>query len=246
MKIEKISENQIRCTVTREDMLQRSLKLSELAYGSDKARNLFKDMMRQAELEFGFVAEDMPIMIEAIPYSECVVLVITKVEDPEELDTKFSSFAPGIRSDDGLDNVLAGLGGAANEVLDLFRKIQETVAEHKENAKQPENTQPQATEPEPSYTCLFSFRSLDHIVRLARLTQRVYDAPNSLYRDDIYGTYLLSLTKGDHTPQDYTSFCNIVTEYGTLHHTPDATHRYLAEHYDPIILDRALQTLASL
>ena len=36
-------------------------------------------------------------MIEAIPLNaECIVLIITKVEDPEELDTRFSKFAPSI------------------------------------------------------------------------------------------------------------------------------------------------------
>ena len=34
MKIEKINDNQIRCTLTRDDLAQRQLKLSELAYSS--------------------------------------------------------------------------------------------------------------------------------------------------------------------------------------------------------------------
>jgi len=39
MKIEKINDNQIRCTLTRDDLAQRQLKLSELAYGSEKAKS---------------------------------------------------------------------------------------------------------------------------------------------------------------------------------------------------------------
>ena len=37
MKIEKVNENQIRCTLTREDLAERQIKLSELAYGTEKA-----------------------------------------------------------------------------------------------------------------------------------------------------------------------------------------------------------------
>ena len=86
MKIEKVNENQIRCTLTKADLADRELKISELAYGTEKAKSLFRDMMQQASYEFGFDAEDIPLMIEAIPLnSECIVLVITKVEDPEEL-----------------------------------------------------------------------------------------------------------------------------------------------------------------
>ena len=35
MKIEKVNDNQIRCTLTRQDLADRQIKLSELAYGSD-------------------------------------------------------------------------------------------------------------------------------------------------------------------------------------------------------------------
>ena len=63
MKIEKVNENQIRCTLTKEDLASRELKLSELAYGTEKAKSLFRDMMQQANFEFGFEAEDIPLMI---------------------------------------------------------------------------------------------------------------------------------------------------------------------------------------
>ena len=56
MKIEKVNENQIRCTLTREDLADRQLKLSELAYGTEKAKLLFRDMMQQAAYECGFEA----------------------------------------------------------------------------------------------------------------------------------------------------------------------------------------------
>ncbi|MBP3261688.1 adaptor protein MecA, partial [Pseudobutyrivibrio sp.] len=44
MKIERINENQIRCTLSREDLISRHIKLSELAYGSAKARELFREL----------------------------------------------------------------------------------------------------------------------------------------------------------------------------------------------------------
>lgn len=94
MKIEKVNDNQIRCTLTREDLDDRQLKLSELAYGSEKAKMLFRDMMQQANYEFGFEADDIPLMIEAIPLSQdTILLIITKVDYPEELDTRFSRFS---------------------------------------------------------------------------------------------------------------------------------------------------------
>ena len=72
--------------------------------GSDKAKELFRDMMQQASYELGFEAEDTPLMIEAIPVSsECIVLIVTKVDNPEELDTRFSRFSPSDSDDDNFD-----------------------------------------------------------------------------------------------------------------------------------------------
>ena len=51
MKIEKINENQIRCTLTREDLESHQVNLKELAYGSEKAKKLFRDMMQQAQIQ---------------------------------------------------------------------------------------------------------------------------------------------------------------------------------------------------
>lgn len=104
MKIERLNENQIRCTLNKSDLASRQLKINELAYGSDKAKELFRDMMQQASYELGFEAEDTPLMIEAIPVSsECIVLIVTKVDNLEELDTRFSRFSPSDSDDDNFD-----------------------------------------------------------------------------------------------------------------------------------------------
>ena len=79
MKIEKINENQIRCTLTREDLESHQVNLKELAYGSEKAKKLFRDMMQQAQIQFGFEADNIPLMIEAIPVNlDSVILIVTK------------------------------------------------------------------------------------------------------------------------------------------------------------------------
>ena len=93
MRIEKINEKQIRCTLNQKDLKDREIGISELAYGTAKAKALFRDMMEQASYELGFDTDDIPLMIEAIPLlPEALVLVITKVDDPDELDTRFSCF----------------------------------------------------------------------------------------------------------------------------------------------------------
>ena len=120
MKLEKLSDTQIRCTLSKEDLSQRQLHLSELAYGSEKAKELFRDMMQQASIELGFEADNIPHMIEAIPISnDCLVLVVTKVEDPDELDTRFSRFSK-INMDDSFDEDFSDIDDTDFEEMDFL------------------------------------------------------------------------------------------------------------------------------
>ena len=120
MKLEKLSDTQIRCTLSKEDLSQRQLHLSELAYGSEKAKELFRDMMQQASIELGFEADNIPLMIEAIPISnDCLVLVVTKVVDPDELDTRFSRFSK-INVDDSFDEDFSDIDDTDFEEMDFL------------------------------------------------------------------------------------------------------------------------------
>lgn len=120
MKLEKLSDTQIRCTLSKEDLSQRQLHLSELAYGSEKAKELFRDMMQQASIELGFEADNIPLMIDAIPISnDCLVLVVTKVEDPDELDTRFSRFSK-INVDDSFDEDFSDIDDTDFEEMDFL------------------------------------------------------------------------------------------------------------------------------
>ena len=160
MKIEKINDRQIRCTLTKEDLASREIKLSELAYGSDKAKALFQDMMQQAAEDFGFEAENMPLVVEAIPVSmETIVLIITKVDDPEELDTRFARFSPETdapASDTTFPDLKDKIEGA-DDVLGLIRRMSEA---KKHAARESSSAAPakEATQEPVSYTHLFSLR----------------------------------------------------------------------------------------
>ena len=72
MKAERINQNQIRFTLNAEDLSQRNIQISELSYGSDKAKALFHDMMIAAKQEFGFDFSSQPVVIEAVPLAMTV------------------------------------------------------------------------------------------------------------------------------------------------------------------------------
>ncbi len=239
MKIEKLNENQIRCTLTHADLAARHLKLSELAYGTEKAKSLFRDMMQQASFDFGFEADDIPLMIEAIPASaDSIVLIITKVEDPEELDTRFSKFTPFGESDPVHASPFSKLEGA-EEFLDLLNKVKEAAA----GAGTANVPQEEKKAPEPAPAKLFSFDSIDGVIQAARLIARMYQGRNTLYRDPGNEIYILALTQSEHTSNEFNKICNMLSEYGTLERVSGSVLAFLEEHCDTVISTDAVQRL---
>lgn len=245
MKIEKVNENQIRCTLTKEDLLSRELKISELAYGTEKAKTLFRDMMRQANFEFGFEAEDIPLMIEAIPLNaECIVLIITKVEDPEELDTRFSRFAPSVTESNDYSEEFEELSEAASdEVMDLFRRLQTDAQENGQNQEAADGS-PSADER--ARTRIFQLKSLQLTMEVCSVIAGHYRGLSTLYKDSAADRYLLLLTQGDETREGFDRICNIVSEYGTLQRSMAATGSFLAEHCEILVGENAVQSLGGL
>ena len=244
MKIEKISDNQIRCTLTRADLADRQLQLSELAYGTEKAKSLFRDMMQQAAFEFGFEAEDIPLMIEAIPSAYSIVLIITKVE----LDTRFSKFAPSSIADAKKKNTPGKLEGAEG-LLDLLGKVQESFeAQAAQTPKAASETSDDNTDKKDSGNNirLFSFPVMENVLKAAHLLAPMYHGSNTLYKDDQEEMYLLALAQSDHSTADFNRICNMLSEYGALESASGATFAFLEEHCETFLSGNAVQQLANI
>lgn len=244
MKIEKVNDHQIRCTLTREDLLSRELKISELAYGTDKAKDLFRDMMQQAACEFGFEAEDIPLMIEAIPLNaECIVLIVTKVEDPEELDTRFARFAPSINEGGDEED---GYSEIADEVMDLFERIHNTASSEKTVIREKDSSENAKSEKEEEVCRVFTFSSISELTELARIFGSSLICENRLYKNEANGQYLLVINQRTLSAEAFGKVCNTISEYGATAKALQTGVAYMDEHYDCIISENALQKLAEI
>lgn len=264
MKIERINDNQIRCTLNKNDLADRHLRISELAYGSEKAKALFRDMMQQASAEFGFDADNIPLMIEAIPVSpECLILVITKVEDPDELDTRFSNFTPSQEDDEETvietdhqeettaDQILQcfdQVNALLSEKLPFIEELRQCLMNNGRVVKR-SDLNPSKLSPDEVARRLarsFRFASLREVTALASVIAPFYNGKNTLYKNPVDSSYHLVLNISDHKPIDYNKVCNIASEYGTQEHLQETTFLYFEEHYECIVRDRAIQILEKL
>ena len=131
MKIEKINDRQIRCVLTKEELEMRKIRLSELVCGSEKARGLFRDMILRASRELGFSFNNNPLMIEALPTGkDQLVLIITRVDDPKELDTRFRSLSGASDTDRGASDETSVLPfSGADDILNLLKHITKKLGE---------------------------------------------------------------------------------------------------------------------
>lgn len=254
MKIERISENQIRFTLNKADLADKQLHITELAYGTDKAKALFQELMQQAADELGFEMENLPLMVEAIPVSaECLILVITIVDDPDELDTRFSRFTkPAVGtmdSDETADDEYDGeyvedshvsdLMGALDNIPDFVDELKQTVAKHKKTKDKNETS---------LEYFFFKFNSLMDVINVSKMVDASYCGNSRLYKNEDEGGYYLFFYDlcNKEARENMTRIANVCLEYGSRIRSTYATRDYMDEHYSILICEDAVEELAKL
>ncbi|MDO4939054.1 MAG: adaptor protein MecA [Lachnospiraceae bacterium] len=228
MKIEKLNDFQIKCTLTSDDLIRRNLNLRELSYGSEKVRALFKEMIEKASEEVGFDPEDFPLTIEAIPYgNQGLVLLVTKVETPDELNARYARFSPPLNAEH-------------NPLEDVFALIQQGVPGVQGN----NGRQTLVSDSASGINRAFVFSSLDKVIEAANALVGGYNGKNSLYKKPQTKEFYLYLQDGGDDPMLYASTCNVLSEYASVSTHNDLGLSYMNEHFELIIKDNALSALA--
>ena len=265
MKIEKISENSIKCTLTSFDLSVRDLNISELAYGTEKVKRLFNEMMTRASNELGFDVQGGPLMIEAVPLNDSVELLITRVDDPEELDARFSRFSPGPAGqpvDNGAGwiqklttDILEGAAGFLSQLgknaaasaepgqSPLQGAIKIALGQPADAKKQPGGPrEPKA--PDVLYKAV-SFDSLDLAIRAAKAVA-FFDGESILYKKPDGSKYIILVKFADGKMEDFAKACNGLSEFGQSVVTTNDTKAYYDEHYRVIVKSPAIPELAKI
>lgn len=254
MKIEKISDNQIRCTLTSEDLSERQLKLSEIAYGSEKARLLLKDMIQMAAKEYGFEGDDVPLVVEAIPTSSSsLVMIITKVENPEELDGRFSRFTPyGDREEGELEenpeifgsNKLESLENDDAKFINNVLKELGTIKNDMEAGKDFDGSalkRIKRIRVDGVYRS-FEFDSLPAASRFASAIIKEFRGRSRLYKDTKNHKYYLVLFMRGVESETFNRVCNMGCEFGNAVRSESLS--YYNEFYKLVAGSNAVERLA--
>lgn len=224
MKAERINQDQVRFTLSAQDLKERNLKVSELAYGSEKTKALFDDMVKTALDQFGVDFTEKPLMIEAIPLSENVLTItVTRVSGTAELGALFGSNLPG--------------GGAPNR--EEQRKQQERPAK-------PENQQANLTGlPGDGESVIYVFKDFQQLCKTAEHMPQQLNLKNALYKDEKKGVYYLIVhyKKMDRRIRYAVS---VLSQYSESWAIGERLEKLIKEHGRLVLKARAIQKLAEI
>lgn len=246
MRISRVNDNQIKAVLTRQDLAARNIRLSEFVYGSAKAKELFNELVMKANLELGFnVENDAPLMVEAIPMGKednSLMLLISKVEYPEELDMKYSDFTEADENASGfseyMDEETPSIGASFLEKLKAAMTVQ---ASNLEGDAEPLE---EVVDTE-GFTRLFAFNKLDDVMRLAAIVEPIHEGASSLYRDEEENVYYLVVQGKGCRAENFNKVCNILSEYSLQLKYMRSGEAFFKEHLKLIRADDALEVLGA-
>jgi len=241
MKIEKISDNQIKFVFSQADLASRDMMLGELAYGSIKAQELFNEIMERAHLDYGFQTSPAnPMIIEAIPVSDGgIMIIVTKITNVNDLEgtalpSLFSNLGP---MQNILQNILQNKGMASLGQMPFGGQNQDLVGAMPFS--------PPSLSPRPSKDqsqAIFMFDNLDQASAAVARIKSEHIAKNSLHK--YKGKFYLAI---DNSKEQKLSqpIHNILNEYGAGFSTREMSKLYLQEHGEVIIKEDAVNILAT-
>ena len=243
MKIEKINENSISFTINGDELLNRNMQLTDLSYGSQKAKDLLIEMMNIAKDEVGFVA-DAPLAVEAVPLKDgAIKLIVTKVFDPDELDARYSRFTPMKN-----EKVPLSIMQMIESTIDKFEEALKI--ENIKGSNEINNVDKLEIRKEAEPTAIFEFEDID---KASDATKNVhsYDYISILYKDEKNKKYYLVLSIKGNVPKetlvDFSKVCNTLAEYGAkVRGKTGMNQAYYDEHYKVIIKEDAVKKLSQL
>ena len=243
MKIEKIDENSIALILNNEELRNRNLKMSDLSYGSEKAKDLLVEVMNLAKVEVGFTP-DAPLAVEAVPLKDGdIKIIVTKVFNPDELDARYSRFTP-MKNEKVPFSIMQMLESTIDKFEEALKQGNTRGIDEVNNVEKLEITK--GTD----QIAIFEFDEIDKASDACRNVNS-YDYVSVFYKDEKNKKFYLVLSISGNVPKltmdDFNKVCNTIAEYGTrIRGKVGMNQAYYEEHYKIIIKEDAVNKLSRL
>ncbi|MBQ4346825.1 MAG: adaptor protein MecA [Firmicutes bacterium] len=220
MKIERISDSQIKFTLDRSDFMELNIDPLDMDMNipSEKTQRTVREMVTRASEEYGDNFFDgSAISVEAVPVSlDCIDIIITKLGSMDEI------------RDEGLAMLARRLDGRRYK----SKSVEKVIAD--ENA--PKLTKRMGK----SYICAFD--ELSDIILLAQNLEGIFSGTSTLYMmDERYFLHIKNDGEADELSDE--RFEMIVYEFCGYDPMPKSTLSLLEEYGRKLLDKNALETL---
>ncbi len=250
MRFEKINENKLKIELTKEDLVEHNIKISDIAFGADNSRKLLHEIMTQAFDELGFEADNLPLVIEAVPTSGYSInIFITKIKDEAELEENLGKVAK--QKEKNLEG-LNLLEKFTNEFEAVRDKLKESESEHKEKAKESfKDTNNDNSKGKNSLQksilekteIIYKFETLDDVIEVSQALNG-YTGKSCLYKhSEVY--YLFLNAKG-FSKSDIVRLRLTLDEFGDFVSTHKVAKGFLNEHGTIILKSDVVKKLGKI
>ncbi|MBO4837973.1 MAG: adaptor protein MecA [Lachnospiraceae bacterium] len=213
MKIEKINDNQFRCTMSMGELLQRHLTIRKLSQSPPDATRLVRELIDRSVDEVGFVPNDLPVMVEAVKNPDGdMVFTVTKINSPDELPQGFQPQPDVMR-------MLQGFAKAIHYQAEEIKTRQ------------------------PRPLAVFAFYGKDSLIMPPRLKNLAGAVGSSLYFFKEQSMYYLVLTASPKNGELFNRACLLMSEYGRRVPSTSASKTYYAEYGETVYPSHAIEIL---
>ncbi len=229
MKIERIDDKTVKCFLSNEELEEYDIDYKDFLTRSDKAKEVVQEIIEQAEEEVGYkppkYAFDLQIMM--LP-DEGLVLVFS---EKEPLENKNS--AQLLQALQEMKKVFEEKKAEINATLEKQAR-QEAAGKGKNGKGKAGDTKPQFA--------IFAFRNIGRVIEYASVLPANLRINSTLYRLED-GTCYVYVQKGGASYERYSRACIQAMEFAALYAADDQKVRYLEEHGECLIREKALKKL---
>lgn len=220
MKMEKLNDYQIKFLLSKQDLKDRNITFGDLFRHSDKLQGLVREIMKLASERINFNVTENPVMVEARPHPDGIVLIVSKT--PEKNDSLIN------------EEYKRHLANLYNEFMDsrLIESNTLTSDISGQNVKQ--------SDPIKDLSYVFAFNDLSKLITACKLCSPIYHGQSTLYK--LNSEYYLVLTV--QSEEMLYSVRDCLCEYGELKRRLNEKTYFLSEYGDAIIPENAVASLA--
>lgn len=215
MKYKKINDATVQCIVSADDMSEYGLTLSDIFERNERGEEFLRDIIERAHEEVGYQINNGNIAMQITPLKDNGLVVTFTDEGP----AAFKEMLQNLK--EVLQEFSAELAG--QEERERSRVAAQKAGEYDENRR------------------MFVFASMHETMQYAATIPNTYSVKSHLYKEG--GDYYLVLEKNRLSYKAFNRISAQAVEFGNLIAVSEERMRYLEEHGECLIRDRAVSRL---